>query len=184
MIERGRTTDADRVADLWVELGTDQLAHGSHLVPEANREQVRESVLRHAVAGTLFVAREDGDAGEEGDANGDSEGDGDGVVGFVTCSVESGVYEQDVRRGVVENLYVVPDHRDAGVGAALLRAAEDELRDRGCGVVALDVLAANESARRFYEHHGYTPHRVEVEKSLGEGDGNGGTQDGADRSTR
>lgn len=149
MIEPGRTDDAARVADLWVELGTDQLGHDSHLLPEANREHVRESVLRHAVAGTLFVARADGE-----------------IVGFVTCSVESGGYEQDVTRGLVENLYVVPRHRDAGVGAALLERAEAELGERGCTVVALDVMATNSDAKRFYERHGYDPHRVELEKEL------------------
>ncbi|MFC7227188.1 GNAT family N-acetyltransferase [Salinirubellus salinus] len=149
MIERGRTTDADVLADLWVDLATDQLAHGSHLLPAENRENIRESLLRHAVAGTLFVA-----------------GEGDAIVGFVTCSVETGGYEQDERRGMVENLYVVPERRDDGIGTALLERAEAALRERGCTVVALDVMATNEDARRFYERHGYDPHRVELEKEL------------------
>jgi ribosomal protein S18 acetylase RimI-like enzyme len=29
----------------------------------------------------------------------------------------------------------------------------------------LEVLAGNETARRFYETHGYEPHRVEMEKA-------------------
>jgi ribosomal protein S18 acetylase RimI-like enzyme len=149
VIEPGRTEDADQVADLWVELASDQLAHGSHLRPEANRERIRDSILRHAVAGTLFVVRED-----------------DIVVGFVTFSVETGGYDQDVRRGVVENIYVAEGHRDEGVGAALLRAAERTLSDRGCEAVGLDVMAANEGARRFYERHGYAAHRVEMERRL------------------
>jgi ribosomal protein S18 acetylase RimI-like enzyme len=148
VIERGRTEDADRVADLWVELAADQLAHGSHLRPAENRERIRDSVLRHAVAGTLLVAREDD------------------VVGFATCSVETGGYDQEVRRGVVENLYVAAGHRGEGVGTALLAAAERTLVDRGCEAVGLDVMAANEDARRFYERHGYTPHRVEMERQL------------------
>ena len=129
MIERGRTDDADRLADRWVELAEDQRRHGSHLRPAENRGRIRESMLRHAVAGTLLVAREE-----------------DAIVGFVTCSVETGGYEQDVTRGVVENLYVVPERRDAGLGGELLTAAEELLRERGCSVVTLDVLAANEQA--------------------------------------
>ena len=31
-------------------------------------------------------------------------------------------------------------------------------------VVSLEAMAANERARRFYERHGYRPHRVELEK--------------------
>lgn len=152
MIERGRTADADAVADLWVDLATDQLAHGSHLLPAENRERIRESILRHAVAGTLFVAR-----------------DGEGLVGFVTCSVETGGYVQDETRGLVENLYIVPEERGEGIGAALLEAAEDALADRGCTTVSLDVLAANADARRFYERHGYDAHRVELERRLDAG---------------
>ena len=152
MIEAGGTADAEVVADRWVELATDQLAHGSHLLPDENRERIRDSLLRHAVTGTLFVARED-----------------DVVVGFVTCSVESGGYAQDVTRGLVENLYVAPDHRDARLGERLLERAEATLRERGCDVVALDVLAENEDARRFYERLGYTPQRVELERVLDSG---------------
>lgn len=152
MIERGRTADADAVADRWVDLATDQLAHGSHLLPAENRERIHESLLRHAVAGTLFVARSD-----------------DAVVGFVTCSVETGGYAQDEQRGVIENLYVVPERRDEGVGTALLARAESTLRERGCTAVALDVMAANADARRFYERHGYDPHRVELERRLDAG---------------
>ena len=124
MIEPGRTGDADRVADLWVELAADQLTHGSHLRPEANRERIRESILRHAVAGTLLVARE-----------------GDTVVGFVTFSVETGGYDQDVRRGVVENLYVTAGHRGDGVGTAFTRRRLAHLRERAGALAAVEVQA-------------------------------------------
>ena len=152
-IERPSTDEADTVADLWVALAEDQRAHGSHLQAAVNRPHIRESVVQHAVTDSLLVAR-----------------DGESILGFVMFSVESGVYEQDVRRGVVENLYVLPDIRGTGVGAALLAAAEKALTERGCSVVSLDVLAANSDARRFYRRQGYTSHRVEMEKRLSETD--------------
>jgi ribosomal protein S18 acetylase RimI-like enzyme len=90
----------------------------------------------------------------------------DGLLGFVMFGPETGRYAQDVSRGVVRNLYVRPDCRGEGVGAALLGAAEAALADRGVEVVALESMAGNGAARRFYRRRGYTPHRVELERTL------------------
>lgn len=139
---------AGTVTDLWVELAAGQREHGSHILAETNRARIRERILRHAVNDTLLVAREDG------------------VVGFVTVEHESGTYAQDDTRGVVTNLYVRPEYRGEGVGSALLGAAEDRLRELGVDTVALEVMADNEAARRFYRRAGYEPHRVELEKPV------------------
>lgn len=143
------TDDVDEIVDQWVDLARGQRAYGSHVAPESNRAAVREAALRRIVSDELLVARKDGE-----------------LVGFVMFTVESGQYEQDVRRGVVQNLYVDPDYRRRGIGTELLGAAEDSLAGRGVDRVALNVLAANEAARRFYRRSGYEPHRVEVEKSV------------------
>lgn len=148
-IEAPDTALAGEITDMWVALAEGQREYGSHLRSEANRTQIRESVLRHAVTDTLLVAR-----------------DGDDVAGFVMFSVESGSFEQDVRRGVVENLFVAEPYRSDSVGADLLGAAEERLADRDADVVALEVMADNARARSFYGDHGYGPHRVELEKPL------------------
>ena len=139
---------AEAITDLWVALAAGQREHGSHILAAENRARIRERILRHAVNETLLVAREEG------------------VVGFVTVERESGTYAQDDTRGVVTNLYVRPEHRGDGVGSALLRAAEDRLRELGVDAVALEVMADNEAARRFYRRAGYEPHRVELEKRV------------------
>ncbi|WP_324758311.1 GNAT family N-acetyltransferase [Haloarcula sp. GH36] len=140
--------DTDAIVDLWIALAADQRAHGSHLSADSNRASIREVVLRRAVSDRLWVALTD----EE-------------IVGFVMFAIESGRYDQDVVRGVVENLYVVPPARDDGIGSELLAAAENVLTDRGVDVVSLEAMADNERARRFYRTHGYTPHRITFEKS-------------------
>jgi ribosomal protein S18 acetylase RimI-like enzyme len=89
----------------------------------------------------------------------------EGLVGFVMFGLEGGDYEQTVTRGVVHNLFVVPERRSEGVGSALLRRAEEDLSAFGADVVSLEAMAANADARRFYERHGYRTHRVELEKS-------------------
>jgi ribosomal protein S18 acetylase RimI-like enzyme len=50
---------------------------------------------------------------------------------------------------------VLPECQGKGVAEALLRAAEDELRRRGCTCITLDTTAPLQRAIRFYERHGY-----------------------------
>ena len=137
----------DVITDMWVDLARDQRSYGSHLLGPENRAVIRETVVQRIVADNLLVARRDG-----------------AVVGFVMFTVEHGRYEQDVTPGLVENLYVEPAARRDGVGSALLRAAEERLVADGATVLRLEAMAENESARQFYAAHGYTPHRLELEK--------------------
>ena len=144
-IEAGDPADADAVAELWVALAEEQTVYGSRVDPAANRASVREAAAGHAVADGLLVAREDG------------------VIGFVMFHVED---DANGRRGVVENLYVKPAHRDCRVGSRLLATAEDHFIDRDVEFVSLEAMADNEAARRFYRRHGYRCHRVRMEKPL------------------
>jgi len=145
-IRTATTDDADEITSQWLDLAGGQRSYGSHILPEENRSTARDAVLRHIVADELTVATEDGS-----------------LLGFVMYTVETGEYEQDTTRGLVRNIYVVPEHRDRGVGTALLEAAESTLNDRGADRIALEVMAENEPARRFYRRHGYTPHRIALE---------------------
>lgn len=150
------TDDADAVADLWVALAADQRQHGSTLLATANRDAVREWAASRAVTGELFVARDGG----ETDATA-------ALLGFVGFTLEHGGYDRDCTRGVVSNLYVVPERRGEGVGSALLHAAEQALSSAGADAVVLEALANNDRARAFYAEHGYDIHRVELRKSVG-----------------
>lgn len=138
--------DCEAIADLWVQLARGQRSHGSHLLAEENRALVRERVVRSVATAGVLVAR-------------DPE-----IVGFVMFGPEVGDYEQDVSRGVIQNLYVRPGRRGEGVGSALLEAAERRLVERGADVVSLEVMAGNEAAVRFYRRHDYRSHRIELEK--------------------
>lgn len=144
--------EVDTVADQWVELARGQREHGSHLRPETNRVRVRERFARYSARDELLVARPSASAAD--------------IVGFVSFRVRSNRYETECERGLVENLYVVPDWRNQEVGSELLAAAERRLSERGVDVVSLEAMASNASARQFYRRHGYEPHRVEFEKRL------------------
>ncbi|MFB6298678.1 MAG: GNAT family N-acetyltransferase [Halobacteriales archaeon] len=148
-IDPGTLDDQDRLVELWVALVTGQRQYGSHLKAEPNREQIRTAMARHILTGTLRVARED-----------------DRIRGFVMFDLEEGAYEQDVVRGVIQNIYVEPAARGRGIGSALLAAAEAALDHAGADVVALEVMASNEAAQRLYEREDFTPHRIEYEKAI------------------
>ncbi|MEF8821240.1 MAG: GNAT family N-acetyltransferase [Halovenus sp.] len=140
------TGSVDELVDLWIELADDQRQYGSHVRAEPNRSQIRESLLRYVTGDRVLAARHPS------------------ICGFVMFSIEHGEFEQDVTRGIVENLYVEPGSRSEGIGSALLSAAETELDDRDADVISLGVMAENEAARRFYHRHGYDVYRVEMEK--------------------
>lgn len=145
-VEPADSDDVEGMVERWVELAAGQRRHGSHLLADANRARVRETMLRHVVADGARVARRDG-----------------AIVGVATFERESEQYVQDVDRGVVTTLYVEAAHRGEGIGSALLAAAERALAGRGVDVVCLEAMAANDAARAFYRANGYDRHRVELE---------------------
>ena len=147
-IGTARSNESQVLATLWVRLAESQRAYGSHLLPEKNRQQIRETIVRHIVSNTVLVARDDD------------------IVGFVMFTMETGGYQQDKKRGIIQNLYIEPPYRDSGLGAELLQAAEEKLEQRGAETIGLEVMANNKDARRFYRRLGYEPHRVELEKSV------------------
>ena len=62
------------------------------------------------------------------------------------------------KRGIyLEDLFVVPDARGAGVGRALLTRLAQIALERGCGRVEWAVLDWNEPAIRFYQGLGAEP---------------------------
>jgi GNAT superfamily N-acetyltransferase len=56
----------------------------------------------------------------------------------------------------LEDLYVEDSARGAGLGGALVEAALDRARDRGCRRVELDTSESNEAARRLYARYGFS----------------------------
>jgi GNAT superfamily N-acetyltransferase len=55
----------------------------------------------------------------------------------------------------IDEFFVLPSARGKGLGALLLKAAEDEFTRRGCTNVALQLGRGNDRARVFYRAHGY-----------------------------
>lgn len=59
----------------------------------------------------------------------------------------------------LEELFVLPEHRGAGLGRQLLQAACAHAAERGCAAVDLEVEEAHPRAARLYERAGFAPHK-------------------------
>jgi len=81
--------------------------------------------------------------------------DGGELLGFTTCG-ESRDPEASDQVGEVRGFFVAAGRWRKGVGHALMAAALDSLRARGCTEATVWSFAANERANAFYESAGFT----------------------------
>jgi RimJ/RimL family protein N-acetyltransferase len=98
----------------------------------------RQNLLKHGPSGRKRVCAALSDAG---------------ISGFVRV----GPLTDEGEVGLLYLIYVLPEHWGRGVGAALMQAGMQELRDLGMRETTLWVLRDNLRARRFYEQLGWTP---------------------------
>jgi GNAT superfamily N-acetyltransferase len=61
------------------------------------------------------------------------------------------------RSAWLEELYVVPDERNRGVGAAMLAAVLEEVAAAGAAAVDLEVEALHARAAHLYQRAGFAP---------------------------
>lgn len=123
-----------------------QLRHA--LWPESSREdhaRELESILAGKAPGilpaTIFVA----------------EARAKDLIGFLEAGLRSHADGCDEYRpvGYLEGWYVAETHRRQGVGAALLRAAEDWARKQGCTEMASDTQLDNLGSQYAHEALGF-----------------------------
>jgi aminoglycoside 6'-N-acetyltransferase I len=93
------------------------------------------------------------------------------VVGFAEVGLRSHADGCDARRavGFLEGWYVDAEHRGRGVGRALVGAAEDWARSKGCREFASDTWTDNEASQRAHEALGFevVDRCVNYKKTLG-----------------
>ncbi|HEX9463497.1 MAG TPA: GNAT family acetyltransferase [Alphaproteobacteria bacterium] len=83
--------------------------------------------------------------------------DGDQVIGSIMAGY-------DGHRGWLYAMAVLNSHHRRGVGAELVRGAEDRLQSLGCDKINLQVRASNTTAVEFYKRLGYV---IEERISMG-----------------
>jgi GNAT superfamily N-acetyltransferase len=69
-------------------------------------------------------------------------------------------------KGWLGHLFVAPAFRRRGIGLALLEATADWAREEGAQSLELNVLHANDAARRLYQCAGMTELLVQYRKTL------------------
>jgi GNAT superfamily N-acetyltransferase len=86
------------------------------------------------------------------------------VVGYATTELDA--LRDGTRLAVLRALYVEPDARGVGVGAALLEAVIGWARARGAAGVDSLVLPGNRGAKNFFEAHGLVARAIVVHRRL------------------
>ena len=79
--------------------------------------------------------------------------EGGRVVGLVHVGIYTSL--ESGRVATIGGLVVDEAHRSGGIGAELLRAAEDWARESGAGKMTVRSRVTRERAHRFYEREGY-----------------------------
>lgn len=132
----------DRVAPLWLELRR----HHAELAPQWSEnlsaksfDQRRNELLQKA-GGGLFVL---------------IAGARDRDIGYCVSTIEGAVGEIDSR-------YVVAEHRGQGIGQALMAQTMNWFTSRDIRNIAVDLLAGNDDATRFYARYGFAPRTVRM----------------------
>jgi ribosomal protein S18 acetylase RimI-like enzyme len=113
-------------------------AESGYPLPEAPATRAFTTLLADARLGGAWLA----------EINGEPVGH---TVLTVSFSMEYGGL-----RGFVDDLYVRPEARRRGVGAALLRALHEDCAARGVRAVHVEVDSEDTVARRLYARAGYT----------------------------
>lgn len=86
---------------------------------------------------------------------------GDEVVGTVMAGY-------DGHRGWIYLIAVHAEHRQHGIGSALVAHAERALAERGCVKINLQILEGNEAVAAFYSSLGYAiENRISMGKRIG-----------------
>jgi GNAT superfamily N-acetyltransferase len=91
--------------------------------------------------------------------------DEDAIVGMASLH-EAFVSIRHGKRCWLQDLVVTASRRSSGIGKALLDAASEWARERGCTHVMLDSGNARKDAHRFYRREGMDQHSITFERWL------------------
>ena len=84
----------------------------------------------------------------------------DQPVGLINCFEGYSTFKARPLMNI-HDIAVLPMHRGQGVGQALLHAAQNHARARGCCKLTLEVLTGNTVALRSYTRFGFAPYTLD-----------------------
>jgi GNAT superfamily N-acetyltransferase len=86
--------------------------------------------------------------------------DRDRVVGHLVGKLTGPSSFLTVCIAVLESIRVAPEARRSGVGSLLVQRFLSWARESGARQASVTAFAANDTARRFYARHGFTPKTI------------------------
>ncbi|GAA1518006.1 GNAT family N-acetyltransferase [Kribbella lupini] len=89
----------------------------------------------------------------------------DGVVGHLIGKFLPASEMWIAPRAELVSMYVRPEARGGGVAGRLIDAFVAWARERGAARLEVSAYAANETAVRVYERHGFRPHSILLTRS-------------------
>ena len=141
-IRPGRREDAAEAARLWMQSAEEHTAHDPVYATAPDAEKTMRRFLADLARNSyafVFVATV-----------------GDRTVGFVSGELREGSPTFLPKTWAsVDDVFVGPDHRNRGIGRALIASVEEWARQKGASGVSLQVAAANGRGRKFYEELGF-----------------------------
>jgi GNAT superfamily N-acetyltransferase len=141
-IRPGRREDAAEAARLWMQSAEEHTAHDPVYATAPDAEKTMRRFLADLARNSyafVFVATI-----------------GDRTVGFISGELREGSPTFRPKTWAsVDDVFVETDHRNGGIGHALLAGVEEWAKQKGADGVSLQVAAANARGRKFYEDLGF-----------------------------
>lgn len=142
IVRPARREDAAAAARLWMQSAEEHAVYDAvYAVAPGAEKTMRRFLADLAGSGHafLFVAETDGE-----------------TVGFVSGELREGSPTFHPKTWAsIDDVFVAPPYRSLGVGRALLERCRQWAQERGANGISLQVAAANDRGRKFYEEMGF-----------------------------
>ena len=141
-IRPGRREDAAAAARLWMRSAEEHTAHDRVYQTSPDAEKTMRRFLADVANSTysfLFVAVTE-----------------ERTVGFISGELRQGSPAFLPKTWAsVDDVFVEPEHRNRGMGRALLQSVRAWAQEKNADGISLQVAAANTRGRKFYEELGF-----------------------------
>ena len=84
------------------------------------------------------------------------------IVGFITAEIFKKKVWYSVQLGSINNIFVLEEYRNQGIGTALMKTMMNALKEVGITNIQLDTYNKNSKAIKFYEGLGFEKCNVQM----------------------